>query len=296
MTQRVIAIGDLSVDQICSHFSALPEWGQEVEYRSREKRLGGNVGNFAVSAKKLGMDLDCLCPIGGDDNGRWIESQLADIGIQNSNLSRYGEEATCVSTALVHVGGERLFFTHAGALGRMQDMLMDYRPPEAVAAIFTGWCQPPRVSPEVLLECFSRLRKNGTNIYFDLSWFDPSWQAPEQVIGVMAHTHTAMMNEDEAEALTGSADPATAANQLFRGDSQPTTLVIKCGRRGAIIKEIDKEPIKIKGVRNRNVSNTVGAGDAFNAAFVYAREYLSLAIEDAASYACKFATEMLVTR
>ena len=80
MTVSILAIGDLTVDIILGPLSDLPAWGEEGEVASLEARLGGNLGNFAVAARLLGLNVLCAGPIGDDDYGTRVLRDLEAIG------------------------------------------------------------------------------------------------------------------------------------------------------------------------------------------------------------------------
>lgn len=293
MTARILVIGDLSVDQIYGRFKSLPEWGQETEYTSSEKRLGGNAGNFAAAAHMLDMPTLCIGPIGADEQGAWISDRLDDLGCDTHGLQYFPNDSSCVSTALVRSDGERLFLTHPGALKHLGSMLASYQFPPSDAALFTGWCQPPRIEFNILSECFNQIRRNGTKIYFDLSWSATSWQQPELIKSVLALTHTAMMNSDEAIALTGCQDVEQAAVKMFSSEQQPDQLVIKCGKDGALIRSRNASPVWIKGTPVSSVGHAVGSGDTFNAAFIHACDVEHQNITQAAEFACAFTSYVM---
>lgn len=289
MTLPVLAIGDLCVDQILGDFTALPDWGQEVEYSTSDQRLGGNIGNFAVAAQALGLPLTCVGPIGTDENGKWVKARVSELGYDTEYLEEYAQQPTCLTTALLRSDGERLFLTNPGVLAKLEQMIAAFHPPAADAALFTGWCQPPRVSPKSLQTCFDRLRAHSTRIYFDLSWSEESWRQPDQIISVLSQVDVAIMNNDEATALTGQIDPLLATRTLFTPDNQPALLVIKCGKHGAILLEKNESPLRIRGGQASADSHTVGAGDTFNAALLYALETEQLSPAQAVQFACDFA-------
>lgn len=293
MKTKILAIGDFTVDQILGRFSNLPAWGKETEFSSTEYRLGGNSGNFAVAGSAMGLSVECMGPIGQDENGAWIREELTGLGLTHDGLRPYSDKPTCQTTALIRDDGERLFLTNPGVMDHVGSFLAEQKFPKADAAIFSGWCQPPRVSPGVLLECFERLRQQNTTIIFDLNWSDASWIAREQVISTLKWVDVAFMNDAEAEALTGESDPFAACRAIGKWDPCPRVIIVKCGADGAVLKSSDQEPVRIEGIRIESMPNSVGAGDIFNAAF--AHDYIAegRTPELAAKFACEFAAFFL---
>lgn len=263
---RVLAIGDLTVDHLIGPFTRLPEWGQEVVYPSQERRVGGNTGNFALTARDLGLDVLCWGPVGSDDHGRWLLQSLAEADIDTSLMVVEAGLATSVTTALVRDDGERAFLTYAGALDAIPVHLEKLPHIAADAAIFSGWCQPPRVSPVTLLDTIARLRAGIATIAFDLAWYDASWLRVDDVVAALSACDVVLMNEDELGALFPGAQLSEALSLLATRMPQ-AQLVIKQGRAGVLLRRGDEAiPVSVRDpVEN---AAAVGTGDAFNASFL----------------------------
>ncbi|EXL02517.1 hypothetical protein BG46_07080 [Brucella anthropi] len=292
MSPVVLAIGDLTVDQIFATLRDLPAWGQETEVDRMEVRLGGNTGNFALAGKRLGLDVRCAGPIGNDDNGIWIRKELERKGLNTDLLDIRDGSATSVTTALVREDGERLFITLPGALTKLGKMLQRSFP-AAELALFSGWCQPPRVRKEILHDVFARLKAAGTKIAVDLAWSEASWSARGDVLEVLSKVDFALMNSDEATALTGEADLIVAAEKLYAQLGEGAVLVVKNGERGALLRQSGKPSVTIPAIKITGQVQAVGAGDSFNAGFIHALAAQQLDAEAATAFGCDFATWML---
>lgn len=265
--KRILAIGDLTVDYLLGPFARLPEWGQEVVFPSQERRVGGNTGNFALAARDLGLDVMCWGPVGSDDHGRWLLQNLAAAGVDTSLVVVDDELGTSVASALVREDGERAFLTFAGALESIPSHLEELPRIAADAAIFSGWCQPPRVSPAVLSETIARLRAGIPTIAFDLAWFDASWLRPDDVVAVLSACDVVLMNEDELGALFPGAPTAEALSRLA-ARMPKAQLVIKQGPAGVLLRRGSEDTEQVPVHDPVENAASVGTGDAFNAAFL----------------------------
>jgi sugar/nucleoside kinase (ribokinase family) len=109
---------------------------------------------------------------------------------------------------------------------------------------------------------FKRARSLGLTTSLDTN-YDPSgyWRGIDQLLHV---TNVFLPNEAEAKSLTGANDIIEAASRL---GSKVDVLVIKLGAEGALgIRSSQKVRVASIPV---NVIDTVGAGDSFDAGFIY---------------------------
>ena len=83
---------------------------------------------------------------------------------------------------------------------------------------------------------------------------------------LLAEVDVFLPNLDEAEALTGLRDPTAAAAALHRHGVG--TVVVKCGRDGCVGRT--GERVEYAAAFAVEVHDAVGAGDAFDAGFMYA--------------------------
>jgi sugar/nucleoside kinase (ribokinase family) len=118
-------------------------------------------------------------------------------------------------------------------------------------------------APADFLAALRLARAAGVPVFFDPG---PSVEfvPPEISARVLAATDVLLLNMDEAALLCDSSDPAEAARELLaRG---PTTVVLKRGAAGCLVATAE-ELIERPGFAVEMV-DTVGAGDAFAAAFI----------------------------
>jgi sugar/nucleoside kinase (ribokinase family) len=72
-------------------------------------------------------------------------------------------------------------------------------------------------------------------------------------------------NEDEARRITGASDAESAAAALAK---RVPVVVVKCGKRGALVRS--KEQQCVVPTEPVTPVDTIGAGDSFNAGFLFA--------------------------
>lgn len=290
---RLLAIGDVTVDRIIGPFAELPAWGQEAEYATAERRLGGNSGNLAAAAAALGADVVVLGPVGNDASGAWLTGELASKGVRTERLVVVPSGLTSDTTALVRDDGERLFLTMPGVLSGLDAILSMADFPSADFAVFSGWCQPPRVRSSTLHAAFTRLKQSGTRVVFDLAWSEASWRVRDDVLRTLAACDVVLMNEDELLGLTGVADLDAGCAHLVAALAH-TVILIKRGRRGALVAEPGQPVRSVAPIAVTSPQSTVGSGDVFIAGFVVALAERPGDVRSAAEFGADYAMHLLM--
>ena len=100
--------------------------------------------------------------------------------------------------------------------------------------------------------------------------FDPATVGVLMEVGIAKVTEwismvdALILNEEEAQFISGKANPVEAAGDLLK---QVSTVVIKRGSNGALGQSRNRDLIQI-AAHPTTVVNTTGAGDAFAAGFI----------------------------
>jgi sugar/nucleoside kinase (ribokinase family) len=200
--------------------------------------------------------------------------------------------ATSQTFAVVRPDGERLLLTQPGALVRLEQMIAERPLPPADVVFLTGWCQPPRVSARLLVDCLTRWRSEGRQLVFDLSWADTSWKRRDDVLMVLSRTDWALLDEEELVALTGKTDLETAMavlrGEISQSPETPVGIVVKRGAAGAAI--VCRSDISFVRAPTVRTTDTVGAGDLFNAGLLHALYAMRQVPLLAARFATTFAS------
>ena len=111
--------GNLLVDQI-NHIGAYPKVGELTKITGLSKSVGGCVPNVGIDLKKICPELTvhAIGSIGADDNGQYVRQILSEKGLELSGLKTV-EDATSFTQVMSVTGGQRTFFTYAGADGSL---------------------------------------------------------------------------------------------------------------------------------------------------------------------------------
>ena len=115
MKNGIAVAGTILVDEI-NEISAYPKSGELTKILKVGKSVGGCVPNVSVALKRIRPDIPVkvLGRIGNDDNGNYLKNTFTKNGVDFSNMV-VGETPTSFTQVISVTGGERTFFTYAGA-------------------------------------------------------------------------------------------------------------------------------------------------------------------------------------
>jgi sugar/nucleoside kinase (ribokinase family) len=257
----VLVAGEINPDLILS-CDVVPAFGQvEKLVENATLTIGSSSAIFASGAARLGLKV-AFCGICGNDVfGHFMLDQLKLHGVDIANI-RVAEKGSTGLSVILNRGADRAILTHLGLISALKaehisdDLLRQTRHLHVASYFIQQSLQPG------LPHLFRRAHILGVTTSLDTN-YDPSeqWHGFDELLAV---TNVFLPNEAEACSLTGAETAAAAASRL---SGQVETLAIKLGAQGALgvrqnqIVRVPSIPVKIV--------DTVGAGDAFDAGFIY---------------------------
>jgi sugar/nucleoside kinase (ribokinase family) len=266
----VTIIGDLNYDYIYS-CPAL-ECGKEVFISSFSREIAGAGGYVACGLARLGASVEILTELGGDADGRALYEELGHRGIRRGG-TRLIEGKQSPFTLIFSEEAEGKPRQVATLQGSLADFTL--RPGD-----FESFVSRSRllyscsyfVMPALraaIGDLFCRARGSGIQTAYDANGGD-KWDdaAALRVLkeDIYPETDFIFLNAAEACCLTGLRDPAQAA---WAVRPEGSTVVVKRGAQGLILRtqgrliSIEAFPLPAR------LGDTVGAGDSFQAAFLY---------------------------
>jgi sugar/nucleoside kinase (ribokinase family) len=265
----MLVIGDVGVDLVMGPVGEWPTIGTEVIVDRSEMRLGGSAGNTFLAARLLGAPCRVISATGSDLFGSWLAEQIEAVGGSVGRL----DGPTSLTAGIIHQCGERSFFTTKGHLERLSWDDLSGLLPEATEGdivIMTGVFLLPRLRatyPSLLRE----LRANGFQIALDTGWPSEGWSAAvrDEVLSWIALSDHILLNEAEIVALTETDNVEQALSALASSLREDATLVVKTGPDGAI--GMQGGICCAATAPKVTPFDTIGAGDSFNAGYLYAR-------------------------
>ncbi len=258
----VLVAGEINPDLILSG-DVVPRFHQaEQRVDSALLAVGSSSAIFACGAARLGLKTALVGVCGDDVFGRYVLGELGKRGVDVGNVIVRSSQPTGLSIIL-NRGDDRAILTLPGLIPalRASDVADDLLRQARHLHVGSYYLQTGLQAD--LPSLFQRAHGLGLTTSLDTN-YDPSeqWSGLEDVLPA---TDVLLPNEREARALSGQTKLEEAALSLA---SQVKTLAVKLGRQGALGFR--------GGVRSRVASipvqavDTVGAGDSFDAGFLYA--------------------------
>jgi sugar/nucleoside kinase (ribokinase family) len=258
----VFVIGEFFIDEILSGFQTLPKLGEESFARHFYKEVGGGAAITASGLAKLGVPVAVIGAVGKTD-GKWVIERLSSYGVDCSALEMDPSEPTGL-TVSVSTHEDRAFFSYYGA-NQLLTRILNKR--ETLERLRQGRhihfaCAPDAKTDEPL---FVSLRRRRCRLSIDVQ-SHVSWLTHPENLNILRYCDIFFPNEREAEWISGEGDTPRVLRALREKGLRGVGL--KLGGKGAALlwrkREFLTDPLPVETV------DTTGAGDCFNAGFIYA--------------------------
>lgn len=262
----VMTFADVCADLIVTG-NVRPRFRQVEQFVNYSLQIGGSGAIFAAQMARLGGSTALLGWLGRDVFGEYVYAELKKTGIDVTRLKLHEEAQTCLGLALSEPN-DRAILTHLGALNAATPDDLD---PDLLQLCrhwhIAGYFLLPHLQPawKTWLEL---CRAKGVTTSLDTNW-DPSerWLG---VLELLPLIDVFLPNEAEALSISDQPDAYVAAQML--SDYGPL-VVVKRGAEGALaIKGWEQHELHASEspFRPARIIDTTGAGDNFDAGFLYA--------------------------
>jgi sugar/nucleoside kinase (ribokinase family) len=257
----ILVAGEINPDLILTG-NVEPEFGQvEKVIDSAALTVGSSSSIFACGAARLGLKVAFAGICGDDVFGRFMLEAMQERGIDTSAVVVRPDQSTGISVIL-NRSPDRAILTYPGLIPALQasdipDTILRRARHLHVASYFLQ----TKLRPD--LPAFFRLaHSSGLTTSLDTN-YDPfgEWKGLEELLSL---TDVFLPNETEALAITQADTVEGAARQLAQ---TARMAVVKRGAAGALSYEADT--ITRSASIPIDVVDSVGAGDSFDAGFLF---------------------------
>ncbi|OGB67698.1 MAG: hypothetical protein A2Y94_12575 [Caldithrix sp. RBG_13_44_9] len=264
----IIVVGELNVDLILLGLPSLPEMGQCKLSKDVQFTLGSASAIFASNIARLGKKVGFVGKIGDDEFGDFILESLKKQHVDTSHIikDKNGKTGICVSLSFPD---NYAMASYAGVREMMSIADVDFEYVNSASHLhMSSYFLQPSMK-EGCPELFRKARENGLSTSLDPD-SDPTNTWSNSIYQVLDYVDIFLPNEREALKITGGDNTLSALDILAE---RVNTVAIKRSKEGVIVQNKDQrlsaEAFKIE------VVDTTGAGDSFNAGFIY--QYLNKA-------------------
>jgi len=262
----VVSIADLCIDIIITG-TVKPIYGQvEQLVDNYTIDVGGSVAIFASQFAKLGGEVCLFGKVGNDIQGKIILERLALAGVDVSYVNICSNTPTAMGLNL-SCNNDRALLACLAAIDLIDKDIFK----QTMKVKTRHWHIGSYFLIKGLVGSWSdlikELKKEKVSISLDTNW-DPeeNW---DSILEILPLVDIFLPNESEALSITRQDDILKAGKTLV---SYCPLVIIKCGEKGAMIftnNEVFEYPIPESLLENLKILDTTGAGDNFDAGFLF---------------------------
>ena len=260
----VLAIGELNADLIFTGLKQGPVLNNEILAENYKKTMGSSTALCACNIARIGLKVAFCGKVGDDEMGRFVIDELEKRAIDTGFCIIDPSVGTGVTLSL-NWSGDRAMVTVMGAIETFTLEDFDLNILKTARHLHVGSFYLNSGLRKDLKNIFKKAHEWGISTSLDTGWdVKETWE--NDILGVLEHTDIFFPNETEAMHITRASAIEEAAAELEKLCRK--TVAIKCGKKGALLLSGGKR-YAIDAMDDVQVVDTTGAGDSFNAGFIY---------------------------
>jgi sugar/nucleoside kinase (ribokinase family) len=262
--KRVLVAGELNVDLILQGYRAFPVPGKEVLVDDFVMTLGSASAICAMGLARLGAPVAFLSVVGADPWGAFCVDTMRAAGIDVSRVAVDPALKTGVTVSLTSAQRDRALVSYLGSIAALEGAAIADDAFRGFDHLHVSSYFLQQKLRRSCAEVFARARAAGLSTSLDPG-FDPDerWEADLQE--TLREVDVFFPNEVELRGITGTDDVREGLVRLANGH---TRTVAKLGARGAATL-VEGALVEVAAFPVEPV-DTTGAGDSFDAGFLYA--------------------------
>lgn len=264
MREGIAVAGSILVDKL-HQISAYPKEGELVQIRSTSLSVGGCVPNVAIDLKRISSELPVYAvgTVGEDAEGAYVKEVLEQNGVDTAYIA-HGQDKTSFTEVMSVSGGQRTFFTYAGASGAfgLEDVPLEKL---AVKMLHLGYfLLLNKVDGGDGEKILKRAKELGVKTSIDL--VSENSDRYSLVLPCLQYTDNLIINEVEAGKLTGIAptrENMHAICERLKEFGVQDRVIIHCPEYGVCLSDEGYTLLPSYDLPSGFIQGTTGAGDAF---------------------------------
>lgn len=255
--RKVIGIGETVLDIIFK------------DNRPLEAVPGGSAFNAITSLGRCGVNASFISEAGNDHVGKYIIGFLKDNGINTDNVATFPDSKSPVSLAFLNEKNDAEYIFYKDHPHDQLEFTYPDIQPDDIVLFGSFYAVNPVIRPQ-LVGLLDYARSHGAIIYYDVN-FRPAHK--DEVIKI---TPNLIENLDYADIVRGShEDFATLYRKEDADKVYNAEISFYCRQ---FIYTHGSRPVEVRGgkdikkaypVPDTEVVSTIGAGDNFNAGFIF---------------------------
>jgi sugar/nucleoside kinase (ribokinase family) len=258
----IAVVGELNPDLIISG-DVIPEFGQVEKLVSNAVlAIGSSSAIFACGAARLGLRVAFIGKVGNDIFGKFMRKSLFEYGIDIRGIVEDRETPTGISIIL-STGTDRAILTYPGTIQRLEYSDINQEIILQARHLHVGsYYMQEALRPDLPL-LFNHAHECGLSVSLDTN-YDPFKKWRDSLDQLLEKVDIFLPNSVECCGIAGMSNLEQAVDYLR---TRVKYMGVKLGEKGAFLC-IDQKKYYMQPI-SMNVVDTIGAGDSFDAGFIY---------------------------
>ncbi|MFZ0453783.1 MAG: carbohydrate kinase family protein [Ignavibacteriaceae bacterium] len=258
-----IVIGELNVDLILNNIDSFPEMGKEKIAKNMTLTLGSSSAIFASNLSSLGANVAFLGKIGNDSFGGLVTESLRSKNVDIDLIIR-DKNSNTGATIVLNYKEDRAMVTYQGAMNELTiNDISEESLSQAKHLHFSSYYLQPGMKKDIS-KLFKMAKDLGLSTSFDMQW-DPYEKWDLNYEETLPLVDVFLPNELELKYLTRMEKVDEALDALSNCSN---TVIVKMGNKGSLLFNKGKKNL-LNAFLNNKVVDAIGAGDSFNAGFIF---------------------------
>ena len=258
----LLVIGEINPDLILQGQDVTPAFGQaEKLVENAALTIGSSSVIFGCGAAQLGLKVIFVGIVGDDVFGHYMLNEMQKRGIDTTHCIISKKETTGFSVILSQPN-DRAILTHAGSIASLRYGDIDQHLFKHVRHLHLGSFFMLSQLQKDVATLFSKAKAAGLSTSIDTNW-DPAETWDSGLSEVLKYTDVFLPNE--AELLNISKQKTL--NEALTNLNDIPIVAVKLGSKGGLAQQhnqtVTAPPLSVR------VVDTTGAGDTFDAGFLY---------------------------
>jgi sugar/nucleoside kinase (ribokinase family) len=262
-----LVIGDINID-FNIHANAYPPEGGETNTDSADLRLGGSACSTALVLQKLGIQTSLAANIGMDVFANFAMKHIQSTGMDVSLIQHLPDLQTGFFMVLITPVAQRTMFGKRGANTAalpLEELLIKVDSVDHLHV--SGYSLIGDEQGAVVTKVVEYAKAKGKTVSLDPG-VCASDQIKEKILKLLPFVDYFIPSQSEVASLAN--DVHEDDHSSFLLNKECLALVLKQAENGSsIVSKQNHIHAPAISIENKIINNTTGAGDSFNAGFLY---------------------------
>ncbi|MEW9671810.1 sugar kinase [Ammoniphilus sp. 3BR4] len=241
--------------------------------QSFDRKIGGAELNFAIGCARLGLKTGWISRLGNDEFGRFIQYSARGEGMDVSQVKLVDGYPTSLNfKEVMEDGAGRTFYYRANSPTSTMtpdDLDEEYFKQAKLLHVTGVFPAIGGNNVEIIRRALQLAKQHGLLVSFDPNIRLKLWskeQAKETLTSFLPFVDIVLTGEEEADLLLNVTELEAIKEKFMEYGAR--YVIIKRGEHGSIGFDRDQK-VEAPPIPARKVVDTVGAGDGFDAGFVF---------------------------